>query len=368
MAVSSGMVSSTTKAFLRMDMISTVICVHFSNLISRNISKQAVFVEVIYTLCRGYTLFLPVNTGYVENGLPSDRLVEFYTARSGNGLYCSIVGNIVIPNGFGSNNACAEISDSGVWMHLSNAISDQGAKPGIQLSSTWENYLGIKRFVPSRSQNTIAEYKAAVKEISPKKLMRIYGDLHRGVELSVQAGFQHIQIHAAHGYLFSLLIDDSFYQYSDLALNNLNRLARNLTSESIESSLRFSLITGDLGIDKNRKNLIDTIVALPFTYFDLSAGFYNIDKRLIYPISKKLLASRRDSAFDLAKRFPNIQIILSGKSYRTLARSTPENIHIGICRDLIANPNFLFDHRGCTNRMKCHYFSRGEPQLTCDMW
>jgi hypothetical protein len=56
MAVSSGMVSSTTKAFLRMDMISTVICDHFGNLISRNISKQTVFVDVIYTLYRGHTL------------------------------------------------------------------------------------------------------------------------------------------------------------------------------------------------------------------------------------------------------------------------------------------------------------------------
>jgi len=36
-------------------MISTVICDQFGNLISRNISKQAVFVDVIYTLYRGYT-------------------------------------------------------------------------------------------------------------------------------------------------------------------------------------------------------------------------------------------------------------------------------------------------------------------------
>ena len=321
-----------------------------------------------YPINRKY-FFLPVNTGYMEERLPNNRCIDFYASRSGHGLYCAIVGNVVIPNGFDSNNVCAEISDSESWQRLAYAIAEQGAQPGIQLSSAWKNYQGIKKFIPRYNQNPVAEYKAAIKNLSSKNVCQIFGNLRRGIELAVRAEFSHIQIHAAHGYLFSLLIDEDFSLHSDLALDKLSNLAEELTSENIESSLRFSLITGDPSIDKNRSKLIDNVLILPFAFFDVSLGFYNIDKRLIYPTSEKLLTSRRNSTLALANRFPNKQIILSGKSQEAWNTELPNNIHIGICRDLIANPNFLRDRTmGCTNCMKCHYYSRGLELLTCGRW
>lgn len=313
--------------------------------------------------------FLPVNTGYVEKGLPNYRCVDFYAARSGNGLYCAIVGNVVIPNGFGSNDVCVEISDSESWHRLAYAIAEQGARPGLQLSSTWKDYRGIKPFISKHSQNSISDYRAVLRDISPKKVLQIFGDLRYGIDLAVLAGFSHIQIHAAHGYLFSLLIDEAFCMHSDLALDRLSTLAKELAADNIESSLRFSITTGDPNIDKYREKFIETLFGLPFSFFDVSNGFYNINKRLIYPTSEKLLGSRHNLTLDLANRFPNKQIILSGKSYGFSQSSLPDNMHIGICRDLIANSNFLQDSTmGCTNCMKCHYYSRGELQLTCGEW
>ncbi|MCB5288037.1 MAG: hypothetical protein LHW64_09560 [Candidatus Cloacimonetes bacterium] len=315
--------------------------------------------------------FLPVNTGYVDEGLPNDRCVKFYADRSGHNLYCAIVGNVVIPNGFGSNDFCAKISDSISWQRLSKAITIEGARPGIQLSSAWENYNGIKHFVAKyvNNPNPITEYKAALLDISSIDVLKIFENLRRGIELSVRAGFKHIQIHAAHGYLFSLLIDEAFSPHSELALDNLNRLAEELVIEGIESSLRISLITGDQSVDENRLKLIDVIFTFPFSFFDVSFGFYNINKYLIYPTSEMLLASRLDLTLDLAKRFPNKQVILSGKSNGAWNPLIPNNVHIGICRDLIANPNFLRDRAmGCIDCMKCHYYSRGESQLTCGRW
>lgn len=37
--------------------------------------------------------------------------------------------------------------------------------------------------------------------------------------------------------------------------------------------------------------------------------------------------------------------------------------------DFGPNPKFLSQpDRGCKNRSKCHYFSRGEPSLSCGQW
>ena len=314
--------------------------------------------------------FLPVNTGYVDGRLPDDRCYEFYVARSGHGLYCSIVGNVVIPNGYGSNDVCAEISSSERWRRLARGIEECGARPGIQLSSAWREFEGIRPFLARDKENAIADYKAVMAGMSTHDIRETIGNLRRGTELALRAGFSHIQLHAAHGYLFSLLIDDAFCQHSEFVLDALASWARDVDSASGETSLRFSVLTGDQTTDEaGWERLTDRLVALPFSFFDVTAGFYNINKQLIYPSTKELLSFRRDATVALAHRFANKQIILSGKSNGAWDTSLPRNVHIGICRDLIANPNFLRDRAmGCNNCMKCHYYSRGARDLTCGRW
>jgi NADPH2 dehydrogenase len=206
--------------------------------------------------------------------------------------------------------------------------------------------------------------------MSTHDIQETIGKLRRGTELALRAGFSHIQLHAAHGYLFSLLIDDAFCAHTELVLDALASWAKDVDSASCESSLRFSVLTGDQGTDEGRgERLIDRLLALPFSFFDVTAGFYNLNKQLIYPSNNKLLSLRRDATVALAHRFVSKQIILSGKSNGAWDASLPENVHIGICRDLIANPNFIRDRAmGCTNCMKCHYYSLGARDLTCGRW
>lgn len=314
--------------------------------------------------------FLAVNTGFVSGGVPDSRCRNFYEARSGNDLHCAIVGNVVIPQGAASNSVCAEISDAPAWRKLAQAISEQGALAGIQLSSAWKGYSGMKRFIPCAGEDPLHEYRTLGASISLKSARAAFDELFHGTEIAVKAGFRHIQLHAAHGYLFNILVDRRLSSHADLAISLIARWADDLASDGIETSIRFSMLSGHPLIDQdNSAKFADEIATLPVDYVDVSAGFYNVDKRLIYPSTAALLAEREKATLAIAVRHPFRNFVMSGRSAGAWNDSLPPNVHIGICRDLIANPNYLADRTGgCNTCMKCHYYSRGESHLTCGQW
>jgi len=313
--------------------------------------------------------FLPVNSGFGNNGEPDSNLIGFYNKRSGNNIHCSIVGNIVLPNGFGSNEQCLFISQSEKWKELSSAINENNTIAGIQLSSTWPNYIGNRGFVSS-SSSTIDNYLSQVKNIKISEIDKVAVQLQEAIDLSIQHGFKHIQLHAGHGYLFSLLLDSVFCDNSEYALDKVRSIFSNLP-KNIESSLRFSLLTGMQRLDKQRKRklTIENLLKLPFNIFDISFGFYNINKHMIYPETNSMLKSRIYKSLELSQTHPTKNFIISGRSLRECKEQLPENVNIGICRDLIANPLFLKNFSdGCTLCGKCHYYSRGEAHIACGNW
>lgn len=314
--------------------------------------------------------FLAVNTGFVADGLPDARCREFYHARSGNGLHCSIVGNVVTPGGVSSNHVCAQISEAIQWQELAEAITDAGAIAGIQLASAWPAYHGMRKFVAPRKEDAIADYKRVGASISKFDINAAFDGLFRGSELAIRAGYRHIQLHAAHGYLFNILIDPLFSHHTEIAGEKICQWVREVKSMGAETSIRVSMWTGDTSLDQSRDHeLMDHFSSFPVDYIDVSAGFYNINKRLIYPATERLRSERVSATLAFAERHPDTQIILSGQSSDARNDALPLNVNIGICRDLIANPNYLNERsRGCKLCMKCHYYSRGELHLTCGKW
>lgn len=314
--------------------------------------------------------FLAVNTGFVADGVPDARCRDFYRKRSGNGLHCAIVGNVVTPDGVGSNEVCARMSRATAWRELAEVIADEGAIAGIQLATAWPTYRGMTRFVGIRGEDPTIEYRNVAASISREAVEAAFDGIYRGSELAIEAGYRHIQIHAAHGYLFNLLIDPLFSRYADVSAEKICRWAHELKSIGVETSIRFSMWTGDVAFDGSRGHeLMDHIASLPVDYIDASAGFYNINKRLIYPSTPLLLSERVAATLEFAQRHPAMKVILSGKSSLAWDDSLRANVHIGICRDLVANPDYLRERtRGCTLCMNCHYYSRGESHLTCGRW
>ena len=146
--------------------------------------------------------------------------------------------------------------------------------------------------------------------------------------------------------------------------------ARMCFDAGAEASIRFSLLTGDKAFDAQCPKIFQSrISSLPVQYVDVSSGFYNIDKQLIYPARPEILQARRSATLSLAKRHTAASFIYSGRALLESNKALPSNVHIGLCRDLIANPNYLLNLTdGCQNSGKCHYYSRGGQNVTCPRW
>ena len=313
--------------------------------------------------------FLGVNTGFVSDGQPDGRFLEFYRARSSARLHCAIVGNIVVPSGHGSNHSTPFIGSNPIWSELADAISEGGTRPGIQLATAWEGYRGSRSFLSADGSHVIERARELISELGPAGIERTLDSFKIAADLAAGHGFRHIQLHAAHGYLLSLLIDDRINPRAERVQVRLAELASWLRQQGIESSLRISMRTGDDQFDQHgRSELLARLASLPFDFVDLSSGFYNINKRLIYPSLDEVITSRLSDSVEVAEGNPSQQFILSGRMSQVVS-DLPKNAHIGVCRDLIANPNFLAEpDNGCRSHNKCHYFSRGENHITCARW
>jgi NADPH2 dehydrogenase len=165
-------------------------------------------------------------------------------------------------------------------------------------------------------------------------------------------------------------VDQRINRDATSVLDSLALLSERLRQKGVQTSIRISMKTGEPHFDSaGGADFLDTIARLPFDFVDLSSGFYNIDKRLIYPARPEILAARIRESLAVALRHPSRSFIFSGRSLNHEWAGIPANAHPGLCRDLIANPNFLWEpSNGCQNHGKCHYYSRGGDHLVCARW
>lgn len=309
--------------------------------------------------------FLATNTGYYDCGKPTPECIEFYKRRSSTKLNTVIVGNVLTTNGYGTNSQCGRISDHNSWRVLTGVIEQRGSIPGIQLSTTWKQYTGQKSFFNDEWDEYRTRTSAIIKAINiPDQI----DDLRKSVIIAKNNGFKHIQLHAAHGYLYSMLIDPNFSSTVNYAIDQLNTISMELKELGIITSIRVSLYCGfDKDVELKRRNAILRLCQGSFDYIDLSEGYYNYDKRLIYPCGADAVYEREKRSISFAEEVHNRNVIISGR--KKADQGYPSNVYIGLCRSLIANPSYLEDHIDICNECgRCNYFSRGETKMQCSKW
>jgi NADPH2 dehydrogenase len=206
--------------------------------------------------------------------------------------------------------------------------------------------------------------------LSEFTINEIFKNFQQSTLIAANHGFNHIQIHAAHGYLLCIALDPVISPFCDTTAEQLIKWSDYTRQLGLETSIRLSWRSGlDRARDEERQSVLMQLFKSQFSFIDLSAGYYNINKHYIYPQTDEMLSARIQEGIDLANQHPHQDFICSGRVDINTLANWPQNLHAGVCRDLIANPNFLNDRiKLCNNHRTCHYYSRGKAHIDCGAW
>lgn len=318
----------------------------------------------------------PINTGLYLEGNSTDANLRFFQRRSGNGIQLSMVGNIAISHTCMPNATTGVMSENPCWARLSHAIASSECTPGIQLSATVPGYVGQRGFHADDTDSELRKYREHFDAITNTTWSRLEREFLEAIALCLTSGFQHLQLHAAHGYLFALVMDPEINP-NRKGINVLISILETLAHSFVgNASLRVSWLTG-LGYDQDRQSCILESWR-PFQdciQLDLSNGYYNIDKTIIYSSHTLGKAPSLQNAIELAERFPNASFRIAGNIWNPydLINTVPTNLNFGIGRALIADPDHLRKMKLgipmlCNGCDQCHYYSTGQPSITCPKW
>jgi len=330
-------------------------------------------------------LLAPINTGFAPSGRPSFALLRFHQERSGPAIGISTLGNVATHLAFiphPNTPILASRKDVGRFSVIARAIKVQGSLAGIQLANSPAGLTPQPNWVAPDPAREIERLRLLIHDLPPENLRHHLSRFISSATLAAKAGFDMIQIHAAHGYLLSLLLSPAVNTRSDefrFPSRWLPAFIDKLKSTVGHCilSFRISLFTGLMPTSDEfpqAQTLASTLAAGGVDLIDLSSGFYTLDRRLIYP--------NRD--FGAAPYYPFARIIANLVSclvsfagnvtdLRLLPDDMPPNLLVSVGRALIADPQFAQksldgryqDVNWCRRTGRCHYFSRSRWRIEC---
>lgn len=266
---------------------------------------------------------------------------------------------------------------------VARAIQERGSLAGIQLAQCPDSLFPLKSWSQPHPDEEIQRLRRIASEPSQESLDEHMRSFVVSARLACAARFDVIQLHAAHGYLLSLLLSHRFNERKDKYRAG-GPWWRDLISELRQTvdgrllSVRLNLVYGldDPVEDKLVGEYSALLSRLGVDIIDLSAGIYTMTRSYIYPGTREERAIPYFAAASaLATELPGTLVSVAGnfRDLRDIPAGLPDNLCVSVGRALIADSRFVDksfsgDHQAiriCDRRNRCHYFSRGARHLEC---
>lgn len=329
-------------------------------------------------------LLAPINTGYAENGLPTPRLVRFHELRSDSSIGVNIVGNAAVSaSGLSNKNTlvlqCG--TSVGAYRELAEKIRKRGSLPGIQLAYSPLSIQPDRKWIARDREAEIERLQNIIRSLSNTAVGEVLNEFYVAARLAYESSYDVVQVHCAHGYFLSLLLDprlntkDDDYSADGPWVQEFFRKLRKITAGRL-LSVRLSGTMGlsDLALEQDATaRLANVLDGCGVDIIDLSAGYYTINRNLIYPTAESDIGT-----FGLACSISgNVQCLVSFAGQASNlehfeSRLAPRQL-LAIGRGLIADPDFAKKFKDsrqdeinhCQSCRRCHYFTRGRSYLEC---
>jgi 2,4-dienoyl-CoA reductase-like NADH-dependent reductase (Old Yellow Enzyme family) len=330
----------------------------------------------------------PINTGFAPGGTPNERFLEFYKKRSGEYIGITYIGNVSVGEEWRTNANTPWLCPANldIWASLSSQIRQNGSLPGIQLACKETRDTPLRGWYKRDANSFLVKARSQVLSLGDKEINIIIDHFVGSAIQAVKLGFKVIQLHAAHGYFLSKLLDERINFRKDHfgrdPLMIIQTIVSSIKSASRDAvaDIRLSLFDGleDKNIEFNRKAiLIEKLTEAKIDMVSISNGTYDFNKYFIYPPKTWGHAPYVKFAKCLAEKYPKILFNIVGNIWdiRRLPSDGPPNLSYSIGRGLIAEPSLIaksfageFDRvKWCSRGGDCLYYSNGEEHISCPL-
>jgi 2,4-dienoyl-CoA reductase-like NADH-dependent reductase (Old Yellow Enzyme family) len=334
--------------------------------------------------------FAPINTGYSNEGVLLKEFTDFYKERSGTEIGINYVGNVAIGPKYVTNQNTAYFTDQlEEWIKLTNIISQKGSTPGIQLACRNSTLTPNVKMINNKKEEYINRVQNDINSVSVNEINEIINLFIESAIKAYKVGFKVLQIHAAHGYFLSQLLNERLNLRSDeygfdklRVLKDIIRGIRKKLGHDVIIDIRISLLEGLISEQEellNKKELIDKIVDEDIDIISISNGIYDINKQLIYPLKNWGHGVFISKVLPHVKEHSNVLWNVAGNIWDLSEldlKNMPNNLTYSIGRALIADPRFVqksINHNKqginhCERKNKCHYYSLGKEHIGCPIY
>ena len=299
-----------------------------------------------------------------------------------------MLGNVATTPSMATNPTTCVLTKNSMreFASVASDIAERGSIPGIQLAEAPSALEPQRKWRTPDQAKELDRLREMTANFSAAEIARCLQEFADCAARAADCGFTAIQMHAAHGYFLSLLLNpdcnvrNDEYALKEDWLESFVQTVRGRLSASSLLSFRTSIYAGfssELTEFDSTLALTKRLAGLDVDYIDLSAGFYTIDRTLIYPVAGKDAKSELPyygPASTIARQIAK-PIVFAGnlRDVRSLPPDMPDNLIVAAARALIADPAFAEKSArgahdevvGCDRNNECHYFTRGKQHIAC---